>query len=283
MRKSESALHYLGRVQATAKAQRIVSPEPAASPDVDFVKVNATLARENAELRRANAELEQFAWAVSHDLKEPLRMITNWLSLLDQRYREQLSDEGKEFLGLVLTGATRMRSLIDDLLGFAKLGTQPLAVERTNSEISVTAALANLHPAILESNAEIECSIMPDVLADPGLLTQVFQNLIGNAIKFRGIDVPRIRISAKHAGDHWTFSVSDNGIGIPVEFHDRVFNAFERLHSADEYPGNGIGLTIVRRIIERHGGRIWVESKDVGTTFLFSLPEAVEEMMAAGA
>ncbi|MEQ1945829.1 MAG: ATP-binding protein [Bryobacteraceae bacterium] len=262
-------------MQAAATTARLIAPERVnSSPAGENSKTTAQLLRENAELRRANAELEQFTWTASHDLKEPLRMVSNWLDLLEQRHGQHLPEEGQEFLHIARTGAARMQSLIDDLLGFARLGAQAFAPERMNSEIAVTAALANLDPAIRETGVEIECTVLPDLVADPGLLTQVFQNLIGNAIKFHGAAAPRVRISVERSDEGWVFSVSDNGIGIPSEHHGRIFQVFERLHSADEYPGTGIGLTIVQRAVEKHGGRVWVESKEgEGATFLFSVPD----------
>ncbi|MEQ1886820.1 MAG: ATP-binding protein [Bryobacteraceae bacterium] len=276
-------------MQAAVTTARVIAPERVTGPaggavskthaelireNAELMRENAELARENGELGRDNAELEQFVWSASHDLKEPLRMVSNWLDLLEQRHGQQLPEEGQEYLGIARTGAARMQNLIDDLLGFARLGARAFAPECVNSEIAVTAALANLDPAIRESGAEIECSVLPDLMADPGLLTQVFQNLIGNAVKFRGADAPRVRISAERNGEGWVFAVGDNGIGIPVEYHSRIFQVFERLHSADEYPGTGIGLTIVQRAIEKHGGRIWVESKEgEGATFLFLVPD----------
>jgi len=234
------------------------------------------LGRVNAELVQSNAELEQFAVAASHDLKEPLRMITSYLDLLSRRYGSQLDAEAREFIRYAVDGAARMRSLIDDLLGLASLGRMTLNPQRENAEVAVSAAVANLDTTIRESGARITCAPLPELLADMGLLAHVFQNLIGNAIKFRSADAPRIHITAEKTAAGYKFSVRDNGIGIETGQQSRVFGIFERLHCADDYPGNGIGLTIAQRIVERHGGRIWVESKTgEGSTFHFLIPDSI--------
>jgi light-regulated signal transduction histidine kinase (bacteriophytochrome) len=241
--------------------------------NAELLRINAELSCTNVDLRRSNAELAQFAWMASHDLKDPLRTIASWLDLLNRRCGDQLGDEAKEFVRCASAGAARMRSLIDDLLGFACLGTHTLSLQQVNAEKAVTAALANLHAAICDSRAEIDCAVMPDVLVDALLLTNVFQNLIGNAVKFRGAETPRIWIAVEESAAGWVFSVRDNGIGIPQEHQNRVLAAFERVHSADEYPGNGIGLATVQRIVERHGGRVWLESTfGKGSTFYFLIP-----------
>lgn len=240
----------------------------------ELTRANEELRCTNADLQRSHAELEQFVWMASHDLKEPLRMVGIWLELLERRGSSNFDDEGAEYLRGAIGAAGRMRRLIDDLLGFATLGAHKISLQCVNAETAVTCALANLDAAVRESGAEIECAAMPDVLADAGLLTNVFQNLIGNALKFRAAEAPRIHIGVRENTAGWVFSVRDNGIGISPDHQDRVFHIFERLHPADEYPGNGIGLATVKKIVERHGGQVWVESElGNGSTFYFAIPK----------
>lgn len=231
------------------------------------------VARANKELRRSNTELGDFAHIASHDLQEPLRMITSYLQLLDRRYGEQLDSEAREFIGYAVDGAARMKSLIQDLLSFSRAGTAEASFRPVSAGILLDHALANLEVAIDESHARVTSDILPEIFADAGLFAQVFQNLIGNAIKFRGSEPPSIHISATEQGASWVFSVRDNGIGIDPQHATRVFRIFERLHNADQYPGTGVGLAITQKIVERHGGTIWFESQiGNGTTFYFSIP-----------
>lgn len=225
------------------------------------------------ELRRSNEELEQFAYLASHDLQEPLRMVTGYLELLERRYRDQLDDDAREFIRIAVDGAARMRGLIKDLLRFSRVGTQAVEIRGVPCAGLLKDAVANLEAAIEGSGAQVTWDEMPVIPADPGLLTQVFQNLIANAIKFQKTGAPEIHVSAQfHHGEHH-FSVRDNGIGIEKDHADRIFRIFERLHSADTYPGTGVGLAITKRIVERHGGRIWLESTPgAGCTFFFSVP-----------
>jgi light-regulated signal transduction histidine kinase (bacteriophytochrome) len=238
------------------------------------------IGRVNAELLQSNAELEQFAWVVSHDLKQPLRIIASYLELLSRRHGSDLDAEASEFIRFAIEGSTQMRSLIDDLLNFATLSRAALNLQRANAETAVQAAAASQEVAILESGTQIACAPLPELLADMKLLAQVFRNLIENAIKFRSTDPPMIRITAEKTAEACEFSVQDNGIGIEPEQHSRVFGIFERLHCADEFPGNGIGLTIAQRIVERHGCRIWVESKiGEGSTFHFLIPNSIPALL----
>ena len=234
----------------------------------------AELARVNEELRRSNAQLEQFAYVASHDLQEPLRMVSSYLELLERRYGLQLDSEAQEFIRYAVDGAGRMKVLIQDLLSFSRAGTQTLRVRPVPSEGILTTALANLKVAIEQSEAQITWDPLPEIVADPNVLGVVFQNLIGNAIKFQTNGAPAVHISAQHTPAEFVFSVRDNGIGIAPQHAERVFRVFERLHSADRYPGTGVGLAISQRVVERHGGKIWLESTPgVGTTFFFTIPE----------
>ncbi len=236
------------------------------------------LRRVNEELRRSNVEIEQFAHVASHDLQEPLRMVTNYLQLIERRYDSLLDDDGREFIGFAVDGAKRMKALITDLLDFSRAGTEIANVRKVPVINVVEDALANLKTAIDESGARITVDPLPSLEVDAVLLTQVFQNLIANAIKFQKGTTPSVHISADNSGGTWIFSVTDNGIGIEPHHIDRIFRIFERLHGTEEYAGSGIGLAITRKIVERHGGRIWVKSAlGAGSTFYFSLSAEMEK------
>jgi signal transduction histidine kinase len=231
------------------------------------------LAREAAELARSNAELEQFVYVASHDLKEPLRMITSYLDLLQRRYKGKLDTDADEFIGFAVEGATRMQNLVSDLLAYSRASRGNVEMQRTDCEAAFGRAAANLSAAIKESAAALTHDRLPTVTANQSQLVQVFQNLIGNAIKFRSAAPPRVHVAAEKSEEEWVFSVRDNGIGIDKLFSQRIFKMFERLHSQTEYPGTGIGLTISKQIVERHGGRIWVESQPRrGSVFFFTIP-----------
>jgi signal transduction histidine kinase len=227
-----------------------------------------------AELKRSNEELEQFAYVASHDLQEPLRMVRSYLQLIEKRYKGQLDAQADEFISFAVDGAARMSSLVRDLLTYSRIGTRRASVEPVDMAKCIRQAQEDLKVAIAEKNASIATDPMPVIEADPGQMTQLFQNLIGNGIKFCASAVPRINISARRGFGEWTFSVADNGIGIEPQYLDRIFVIFQRLHTRDEYPGTGIGLAICKKIVEGRGGRIWVESEPGrGTTFLFSIPD----------
>jgi two-component system sensor histidine kinase/response regulator len=232
-------------------------------------KINAF----SVELERSNKELEQFAYIVSHDLQEPLRMVNSYLTLLTERYGGKLDADAREFIGYALEGGARMSRLINALLAYSRLGTRGKAFEDVNCETILSQALDNLQVAIAESQAVVTHDPLPTVQGDDTQLLQLFQNLLGNAIKFRSAEPPRVHISAKAEGGSFVFSVSDNGIGIDPQYYERIFIIFQRLHNREDYPGTGIGLAISKRIVERHGGRIWIESlPGKGSTFFFTLP-----------
>lgn len=244
--------------------------------DITARKTAEEALRKTAEdLKRSNEDLEQFAYLASHDLQEPLRMVASYLQLLERRYRERLGGDAGEFIDYAVEGATRMKSLIRDLLEYSRVGTSDRPFEAVDSDRVLDEALSNLEVAIKENDAEITREALPTVSADAKQIVQLFQNLVVNAIKFRSAEKPRIHIAARRRGGEWVFSVRDNGIGIDPKFADRVFIIFQRLHGRDEYPGTGIGLALCRKIVERHGGRIWVESAPgAGATFFFTLPAA---------
>lgn len=236
------------------------------------------LARSLADLERSNKELEQFAYVASHDLQEPLRMVSSYTQLLERRYGDRLDADAKDFIGFAVDGANRMQRLINDLLAYSRVGTRGREPRPVDSHAALGEAIANLGPVIEESGAMVSTDQLPVVRADDGQLEQLFRNLIGNAIKFHRPNVaPRVHLSAKQIGGSYEFAVRDNGIGIAPEFHSRLFVIFQRLHGRDEYPGTGIGLAICKRIVERHGGTMRIESQgDDGATFFFTLPAAKE-------
>jgi len=226
-----------------------------------------------AELQRSNAELEQFAYVASHDLQEPLRMVASYTQLLAKRYKGRLDADADEFIAYAVEGASRMRQLIQDLLTYSRVGSRIRPMVGLSSGAVLDAALGNLRTAIEDAGATITRDVLPEISGDEVQLVQVFQNLVGNAIKYRGAEAPRVHVGARRAGDEWIFEIRDNGIGIDPQYFERIFQLFQRLHGRDQYGGTGIGLTIARKIVERHGGRIWVESAaGRGSSFLFSLP-----------
>jgi len=231
------------------------------------------LSRKVDELARSNAELEQFAYVASHDLQEPLRMVASYTQLLSRRYKGRLDADADEFIGFAVDGATRMQTLIQDLLSYSRVTTRGQSLAMTDAEVACDEALKNLRQSIADAEGVVSVGPLPPVLADATQLTQLFQNLIGNAIKYRDQRKPAIRIAARPDGDVTVFSVEDNGIGIEPQYFERIFQMFQRLHTRKAYSGTGIGLALCRKIVERHGGRIWVESRlGQGSTFLFTMP-----------
>lgn len=236
-------------------------------------KTEMELRQKTEDLQRSNRDLEQFAYVASHDLQEPLRMVTSYTQLLARRYKGQLSGEADEFIRFAVDGAVRMQALINALLSYSRVETHGKPFVPCDTGKALGAALDNLRVAVVESQATIESGPLPPVLGDPIQLMQLFQNLLGNAIKFRRPDrPPEICISVGEEGGSWRFSIADNGIGIEPRFFERIFSIFQRLHSKEEYPGTGIGLAMCKRIVERHGGRIGVEScPGEGSVFFFTL------------
>jgi len=223
-------------------------------------------------LARSNEELGRFAYVVSHDLQEPLRMMSSYATLLGRRYRGRLDADADEFIGYMVDGAARMKALIDEILAYSRVGTRGLKLQPVPAAAPLEAALANLKVQLEEASARVEADALPEVVADPTQLAQVFQNLIGNAIKFRSAAPPLIRVWAARQGDRWRLAVGDNGLGIPAGELERVFEVFQRLHSKEAYPGHGVGLAVCKKVVERHGGSIWAESgPGQGTTVHFTL------------
>jgi light-regulated signal transduction histidine kinase (bacteriophytochrome) len=225
------------------------------------------------KLEQSNEELERFAYIASHDLQEPLRMVSSFTQLLAKRYHDKLDAEANEFIGFAVDGAKRMQTLITDLLAFSRVSTKGKRFAPTDTQAIVDQAINNLHVLIQEKNAEITYENLPRVVGDETQLSQLFQNLISNAVKFNDKKIPKIIISAIQKHRHWTFVVEDNGIGIAPEYFNKIFLIFQRLHTNVEYQGTGVGLAICKKIVERHGGKIWVESQPgKGSRFCFTLP-----------
>ncbi|PSB55985.1 sensor histidine kinase, partial [Chamaesiphon polymorphus] len=226
------------------------------------------------DLERSNAELKKFAYVASHDLQEPLNQVANYVQLLEMRYSEELDDDAKEFIGFAVEGVNLMQTLIDDVLIYSKVDLLGIEWGLVAVETALNRSLSHLRGRIGETGAIVTSDPMPTIVADSTQLMQLFQNLIGNAIKFRKPNtLPEIYISVDRQEDDWLFSIRDNGIGIDPQFFDRIFVIFQRLHTRDEYPGSGMGLTICKKIVECHRGKIWVESElGRGATFSFTIP-----------
>src|ERR1700716_2361232 len=244
-----------------------------ASEVVERQRAEAVLAQRSQELARSNAELEQLVYVASHDLQEPLRMVACYMQLLEQQYQDRLDADAHEFIGFAVDGAKRMQALIEDLLAYSRVASRAKPLQPTDCAAVVQTVLRSLRMAIEESGAEIQCGTLPVVMGDAAQLTQLLQNLIANAIKFRGTEAPRIAVWAQPEDAFWRFSVQDNGIGIAPEYFDRIFVMFQRLHSRSMHPGTGIGLAICKKIVERHGGGVWGGAgPPPGRGFLSPLP-----------
>ncbi|MBI3093724.1 MAG: PAS domain S-box protein [Rhodocyclales bacterium] len=238
---------------------------------------NRRLAQQARELARSNADLEQFAYVASHDLQEPLRMVASYTQLLVKRYRGRIDADADDFLNFIVDGALRMQRLINDLLAFSRVGTRGGELQPTSLATVMQRVLTNLKAGIDESRAAIRVDKLPIVWADATQMELLLQNLVSNAIKFRGAAPPTIHIAAQREDGAWQVAVSDQGIGIDPQYADRIFVIFQRLHTTADYPGTGIGLAICKRIVERHGGRIWVSSEPGrGSSFCFTLPDREE-------
>jgi signal transduction histidine kinase len=257
-------LHTVAKVQRdqTGKPRRMLG----ASWDVSDRQ------RALEELGRSNAELEQFAYVASHDLQEPLRAIAGCTQILAHRYRGQLAADADTLVGHIVDGAARMKNLIEDLLSLSRVGSQESCLQRVDAADAVASALRNLQAGVVESGAEVTLGDLPVIVGDPTQILQLFQNLLGNALKYRRKGSPAVFIGSVPTAEGLEFSVTDNGIGIAPEYFERIFGVFQRLHTREEYPGTGIGLALCRKIVERHGGRIWVESEPgTGASFHFVL------------
>jgi light-regulated signal transduction histidine kinase (bacteriophytochrome) len=243
----------------------------------DRKKVEEEHQRLAAELTRSNTDLEQFAYVASHDLQEPLRAVAGCVQVLQRRYKGKLDARADELIGHTVEGVTRMQTLINDLLTYSRIATRGDEFTDTDLGGVVGQALAHLQSSVKESGAVVTQDCLPTLEADRGQMTQLFQNLIGNALKYRGDATPAVHIGAQRREGEWVFSVRDNGIGIKTEFFDRIFILFQRLHTRAQYTGTGIGLAICKKIVERHNGRIWVESEaGKGSTFFFTIPDPEE-------
>jgi len=269
----EGRLDHRARVHGLVELEELAGALNRMSEQLAAARVN--LEQTNADLRRSNRDLEQFAYIASHDLQEPLRAVGGFVTLLQQHYRGRLDERADSFIAAAVDGAARMQGLINGLLEYSRVGTRGNPPVPTKAEEALRNALENLQASIQESGATVTSDSLPTVRADTAQLVHVFQNLIGNAIRFRSERPLEIRIGARQEDHCWQFWVRDNGIGIEPQYGERIFLIFQRLHTRTKYPGTGIGLAICKRIVERHGGQIWVESQPGrGSTFYFTLPDA---------
>ncbi|MAT98707.1 MAG: hypothetical protein CL608_16310 [Anaerolineaceae bacterium] len=273
-RKDGALIPVLSSVTAVKDQQGTVIGAVAVNRDItDQLKIEEALRERTRSLEASNEELAQFAYAASHDLQEPLRMITSYLQLIAQRYQDQLDDEAMEFIGYAVDGAKRMRQLIVDLLTYSRIGQQNQGVGQVELEKILQQVLFNLEVQIQEANIAITHDPLPTITADKTQMLQLLQNLISNAIKFRKDESPKVHISAQQEPARWVIQIADNGIGMQPEFTKKIFAIFQRLHTREEYPGTGIGLAICKKIVQKHKGEIWVDSEPgVGSTFSFSIP-----------
>jgi light-regulated signal transduction histidine kinase (bacteriophytochrome) len=262
-----------GSLPISYSAARIEDDEKNVLGEVVFIKDMSAYKQAQEELARSNRDLEHFAYVASHDLQEPLRMVISYTQLLKRRYEDKLGEDAQEFIQFAVDGATRMQDMINALLTYSRVQTKGKEPEPMETSSALDRALYNLGVLIEETHAEITHDDLPVVCADETQVIQLFQNLLRNAINYRSGEVPRIHIHSERKGNEWLFSVKDNGIGIDREYIDRIFQIFTRLHPQDTHRGTGIGLAICKRIVERHGGRIWAESEiGEGSTFYFTFP-----------
>jgi len=271
LRKSQEELEM--RVQQRTSELKD-SNQQLASEVIERMRAEAVLKERSQELARSNAELERFAYVASHDLQEPLRMVSSYLQLIASRYQDKLDADANQFIEFAVEGAKRMRMLIRDLLDYSQVDTRAKPFAPVDCEAVFKTVLKNLQVKIQENAAQISCAPLPGVIGDATQLAQLFQNLIDNAIKFQCAQAPVIHIGVEEKNGYWQFSVEDNGIGIDPEYFDRLFILFQRLHGRAAYPGTGMGLAICKKIVERHGGAIWIKSQaGSGSTFFFTLPQ----------
>jgi PAS domain S-box-containing protein len=240
----------------------------------EVLKTQKELKETLEELKRSNAELEQFAYIASHDLQEPLRMVSSFTQLLEKKYKDELDDEAREYINFAVDGAKRMQVLINDLLAFSRVTSKTVDFTEIDLKELLGEVMFNLELDIEETNAQITCDTLPEIVGDYSQILRIFQNIIANSLKYRSEETPKVNISAHKEQGYWLFSIEDNGIGIEPQYFGQVFQIFRRLHTQDEYEGTGIGLAITKRIVERHRGNIWVESElGKGSTFYFTIPE----------
>ena len=240
---------------------------------LENARLYETLEQHAEELARSNTELEQFAYVASHDLQEPLRMVTSYVEILADEYQDKLDENADRYIGYAVDGAKRMKALIDDLLAYSRLSSGGTKFDDADCNYVVDRVVEALKAAITETGAAVNCGSLPSVKGDGIQLHQLFQNLISNGIKFRSSEAPRIDVSAAREGEHWLFAVKDNGIGIAPRHHEQIFQMFQRLHHRGQYPGTGVGLAVSAKIVQRHGGAIWVDSDEgKGTTVYFTIP-----------
>jgi light-regulated signal transduction histidine kinase (bacteriophytochrome) len=271
-----------GKVLGVFAAARDVTIQKQAEAELKRHKENlevlvkertASLEETNRELARSNENLEQFAYVASHDLQEPLRIMSSYSQLLERRYRGKLDQDANEFIDFIVDAAARMQKLITDLLAFSRAGRESADLVMVDCNKLVRKLVTNMASTIESADGNVTYDRLPTILAHEASLTQLFQNLIGNALKFHGEQPPTIHLSARQAENEWVFSVRDNGIGIEPQYRERIFMIFQRLHPREKYPGTGIGLSICKKIVENLGGRIWVESEpEQGSTFIFTVP-----------
>lgn len=241
--------------------------------DLTETKMAASLVDANDDLSRSNAELARFAYVASHDLKEPLRVVSNYVQMLQLRYKSQLEEEGQSYVRYIVDAVRRMYELIDDLLNYSRIGAEPVEHAPVDCGSIVREVLSNLESSVEECGGKIECDPLPLVMGDRVQLFQLFQNLLVNAVKYRSEKPPEVHIQSKQEKGQWLFSIQDNGIGIKPEYFEKIFVIFQRLHRKDQYTGTGIGLAVCKKVVEQHGGKIWLDSTpNVGSTFYFSLP-----------